>query len=58
MTYEEAKRYIIMPIQTSTTPSSEYLKMLEAYNMAIEALNYRIAMEVSNDLRRSCKNLD
>lgn len=56
MTYEEAKRYLIMPVSTSNHPSEEYLKQKQAYYMAIEALNYRIAMEVNNDVRRSGKN--
>ncbi len=56
MTYEEAKRYLIMPVSTSNHPSEEYLKQKQAYYMAIEALNYRIAMEVSDDIRRSSTN--
>lgn len=43
MTYEEAKRYLIMPVSTSNHPSEEYLKQKQAYFMAIEALNFRIA---------------
>lgn len=56
MTLEEAKLYLIMPVSTSNHPSEEYLKQKEAYYMAIEALDYRITMEVNNDLRRSCEN--
>lgn len=48
MTYEEAKRYLIMPTSTSNHPSEEYLKQKQAYFMAIEALNYRISMEAIN----------
>lgn len=43
MTYEEAKQYLIMPVSTSNHPSEEYLKQKQAYFMAIEALNFRIA---------------
>ena len=53
MTYEEAKRYLIMPTSTSNHPSEEYLKQKQAYFMAIEALNYRISTEATNDLRSS-----
>lgn len=53
MTYEEAKRYLIMPTSTSNHPSEEYLKQKQAYFMAIEALNYRISMEATNDLQSS-----
>jgi hypothetical protein len=47
MTYEEAKKYLIMPVSTTNYPSEEYLKQKQAYFMAIEALNYRIAMEAT-----------
>lgn len=54
MTYEEAKRYLIMPTSTTNHPSEEYLKQKQAYFMAIEALNYRISMEATtNDLQSS-----
>ena len=45
MTREEAKKYLIRPVQTSTEPSEEYKKQLEAYYMAVEALNYQIVCE-------------
>ena len=38
MTREEAIKYLIRPVQTSTQPQSEYLKQQEAYQMAIETL--------------------
>lgn len=38
MTKQEAVKYLIMPSCTSTNPSETYLKQLEAYNMAVEAL--------------------
>ena len=41
MTKEEAVRYLIKPICTSTIESEEYRKQLEAYTMAIESLNGR-----------------
>ena len=34
----EAIKYLIMPISSSTDPGKEYQKQLEAYNMAIKAL--------------------
>lgn len=41
MTNEEAIRYLIVPIATSTKPSAEYLKQKEAYELAIKALEER-----------------
>ena len=38
MTNEEAIKYLITPIATSTEPSAEYLKQKEAYDLAIKAL--------------------
>ena len=38
MTYEEAIKYLIAPVATSTEPSAEYLKQKEAYDLAIQAL--------------------
>ena len=38
MTYEEAIKYLIAPIATSTEPGAEYLKQKEAYDLAIKAL--------------------
>ena len=38
MTNEEAIKYLIAPIATSTEPSAEYLKQKEAYDLAIKAL--------------------
>jgi hypothetical protein len=38
MTNEEAIKYLIAPIATSTDPSAEYLKQKEAYDLAIKAL--------------------
>ena len=38
MTREEARKYLIQPVATSTEPSKEYLKQKEAYDMAILAL--------------------
>lgn len=38
MTYEEAIKYLIAPVATSTDPSAEYLKQKEAYEFAIKAL--------------------
>ncbi len=40
MTREEAIKYLIEPVATSTEPSEEYRKQKEAYNMAIEALKH------------------
>ena len=42
MTPEEAIKYLIAPIATSTEPSAEYLKQKEAYDLAIEALKMRV----------------
>ena len=41
MTKEEAVRYLIKPICTSTIESEEYRKQLEAYTIAIHALGQR-----------------
>ena len=41
MTNKEAIKYLIVPIATSTVPSTEYLKMKEAYDLAIKALEER-----------------
>lgn len=41
MTYEEAIKYLIAPISTSTEPSTEYLKQKEAYDLAIKTLAER-----------------
>lgn len=38
MTNEEAIKYLIVPILTSTKPNAEYLKQKEAYDLAIKAL--------------------
>jgi len=38
MTNEEAVKYLIAPIATSTEPSAEYLKQKEAYDRAVKAL--------------------
>jgi hypothetical protein len=38
MTNEEAIKYLIPPVATSTKPSAEYLKQKEAYDIAIKAL--------------------
>jgi hypothetical protein len=38
MTNEEAIKYLIAPVATSTKPSTEYLKQKEAYELAIKAL--------------------
>ena len=38
MTKDEAVKYLIMPICTSTVENEEYRKQHEAYMMAIEAL--------------------
>ena len=38
ITREEAKKYLIIPVATSTEPSAEYLKQKAAYDMAISAL--------------------
>ncbi len=38
MTNKEAIKYLIIPIATSTQPSTEYLKQKEAYDLAIKAL--------------------
>lgn len=37
MTNEEAIKYLIEPVATSTEPSEEYKKQKEAYDMAIES---------------------
>ena len=39
MTKEEATKYLIKPICTSTIESKEYRKQLEAYTTAVESLN-------------------
>lgn len=39
LTYNEATNYLIHPVCTSTTPSLEFEKQLEAYYMALDALN-------------------
>lgn len=41
MTNKEAIKYLIVPIATSTGPSTEYLKLKEAYELAIKALEDR-----------------
>ncbi len=41
MTNKEAIKYLIVPIATSTVPSTEYLKLKEAYELAIKALEDR-----------------
>ena len=38
MTRDEAIKYLIKPVSTSTIPSKEIEKQFEAYEMAIEAL--------------------
>lgn len=38
MTRDEAIKYLIKPVATSTEPSEEFKKQKDAYNMAIEAL--------------------
>ena len=38
MTNEEAIKYLIQPVATSTEPSDEYLKQKEAYDRAVQAL--------------------
>ena len=38
MTRDEAIKYLIRPVSTSTVPSKEIEKQFEAYEMAIEAL--------------------
>lgn len=45
MTFEEAIKYLIAPIATSTEPSAEYLKQKKAYELAIKALEYRAEVE-------------
>ena len=39
ITREEAKKYLIRPVATSTEPSKEYLKQKAAYDMAMLLLN-------------------
>ena len=41
MTKDEAIKYLIRPISTSTVPSKEIEKQFEAYEMAIEALKQK-----------------
>lgn len=41
MTRDEAIKYLIRPICTSTVPSKEIEKQFEAYEMAIEALRQK-----------------
>ena len=38
MTKDEAIKYLIRPVSTSTVPSKEIEKQFQAYEMAIEAL--------------------
>lgn len=38
MTRDEAIKYLIRPVSTSTVPSKEIEKQFEAYEMAIEAI--------------------
>ena len=38
MTEQEAIKYLIMPVATSTDPGEEYMKQREAYEMAKDAL--------------------
>ena len=40
MTNKEAIKYLIPPTATSTKPSVEYLKQKEAYELAINALEF------------------
>ena len=37
MTEQEAIKYLIMPMATSTDPGEEYMKQREAYEMAKDA---------------------
>ncbi len=41
MTENEAIKYLIRPVQTSTVASDEYTKQIEAYRMAIDALEQK-----------------
>lgn len=41
MTNDEAIKYLIRPVSTSTVPSKEIEKQFEAYEMAIEALKQK-----------------
>lgn len=41
MTRDEAIKYLIRPVSTSTVPSKEIEKQFEAYEMAIEALKQK-----------------
>ena len=40
MTNEDAIKYLIKPVATSTEPSAEYSKQKEAYELAIKALEF------------------
>lgn len=48
MTNREAIKYLIAPTATSTKPSAEYLKQKEAYELAIQALEYVERLEEEN----------
>lgn len=39
MTNEEAIKYLIQPVATSTVPSNEFVKQMTAWSMAVRALN-------------------
>ncbi|MBR2570001.1 MAG: hypothetical protein IKE34_12555 [Paenibacillus sp.] len=55
MTRDEAIKYLIKPVSTSTEPSEEYRKQKEAYNMAIEALEKKkIGSWLWDDFKLSC----
>lgn len=41
MTKDEAIKYLIKPISTSTIPSEEIEKQFQAYEMAVEALKQK-----------------
>ena len=51
LTYNEATNYLIHPVCTSTTPSLEFEKQLEAYYMALDALNELNRLEHEKKLK-------
>ena len=51
LTYNEAINYLIHPVCTSTSPSLEFEKQLEAYYMALDALNELNRFEHEKELK-------
>ena len=52
MTRDEAIKYLIKPVATSTEPSEEYKKQKDAYNMAIEALKEQPEQDDYTEMKR------